>query len=50
MKFNFGKQKLKKLIDNSVLKKKDSLIGLPVLFTLTGFSNIRQAYKPEVVR
>ncbi len=25
MKFNFGKQKLKKLIDNSVLKKKDSL-------------------------
>ena len=49
MKFNFGKQKLKKLIDNSVLKKKDSLIGLPVLFTLTGFSNIRQAYKPEVV-
>ena len=35
--------------DVTVLKKKDSLIGLPVLFTLTGFSNIRQAYKPEVV-
>lgn len=49
MKFDFGKKKLKKLIDNSVLKKKDSLIGLPVLFTLTGFSNIRQAHKPEVV-
>ncbi len=49
MKFDFGKNKLKKLIDNSVLKKKDSLIGLPVLFTLSGFSNIRQAHKPEVV-
>ena len=49
MKFDFGKKKLKKLIDNSVLKKKDSLIGLPVLFTLSGFSNIRQAHKPEVV-
>ncbi len=49
MKFSFGKQKLKKIIDNSVLKKKDSLIGLPILFTLTGFSNIRQAYKPELV-
>lgn len=49
MKFDFGKKKLKKLIDNSVLKKKDSLIGLPVLFTLTGFSNIRQAHKPEVI-
>lgn len=49
MKFNLGKQKLKKFIDNSVLKKKDSLIGLPVLFALTGFSNIRQVRKPEVV-
>ena len=49
MKFNFGKQKLKKIIDNSVLKKKDSLIGLPVLFTLTGFSNVRQAHKPEFI-
>lgn len=49
MKFDFGKKKLKKLIDNSVLKKKDSLIGLPVLFTLTGFSNIRQVHKPEVI-
>ncbi|MDY5050257.1 MAG: hypothetical protein SPF17_02460, partial [Candidatus Mucispirillum faecigallinarum] len=49
MKFDFGRKKIKKLIDNSVLKKKDSLIGLPVLFALTGFSNIRQVHKPEVV-
>lgn len=49
MKFNFGKQKLKKFINNSVLKKKDSLIGLPVLFTLTGLSNIRQAHKPDTI-
>lgn len=49
MKINFNKQKLKKLIDNSLLKKKDSLIGLPILFTLTGFSNIRHAYKPDIV-
>lgn len=49
MKFSFGKDKLKKIIDNSVLKKKDSLIGLPVLFTLTGFSNVRNSYKPEVI-
>lgn len=49
MKFSFGKDKIKNFINNSVLKKKDSLIGLPVLFTLLGFSNIRSAIKPEVV-
>lgn len=49
MKFSFGKDKIKNFINNSVLKKKDSLIGLPVLFTLSGFSNIRSAIKPEVV-
>ncbi len=49
MKFSFGKDKIKKLISNSVLKKKDSLIGLPVLFTLTGFSNIRSSIKPDIV-
>lgn len=49
MKFSFGKNKLKKLVDNSVLKKKDSLIGLPVLFALSGFASIRNAFKPEVV-
>ena len=45
MKFSFGKNKLKKLVDNSVLKKKDSLIGLPVLFALSGFASIRNAFK-----
>lgn len=49
MKFSFGKNKFKKLVDNSVLKKKDSLIGLPVLFALTGFSSIRNAFKPEII-
>lgn len=49
MKFSFGKGKIKNFINNSVLKKKDSLIGLPVLFTLSGFSSIRNAFKPEIV-
>lgn len=49
MKFSFGKNKIKNFINNSVLKKKDSLIGLPVLFTLSGFSNIRNAVKPDIV-
>ena len=49
MKFSFGKNKFKKLVDNSVLKKKDSLIGLPVLFALSGFSSIRNAFKPEII-
>lgn len=49
MKFFFGKGKIKNFINNSVLKKKDSLIGLPVLFTLSGFSSIRNAFKPEII-
>lgn len=49
MKFSFGKGKIKNFINNSVLKKKDSLIGLPVLFTLSGFSSIRNAFKPEII-
>lgn len=49
MKFSFGKNKIKKIIDKSVLKKKDSLIGLPVLFTLSGFSSIRNAFKPDII-
>ncbi len=48
-KFKFNKDKVKQIISNSVLKKRDSLIGLPVLFTLTGFSNIRSSIKPEVI-
>lgn len=33
----------------SFSKKRDSLIGIPLLFTLAGFSQVRNSHKPETV-
>lgn len=43
------KPKPKKKVRTSISKKRDSLIGLPVLFTLSGFSQVRNISLPDTI-